>query len=319
MAKPVIVLTQPLDPAAMTALRRLGRIRVLVKDRPPTPARLRRGCANAEIVVGLLCDVFNAAFFKAAPRLKLLALDSAGFNHVDLAAARAAGVTVTHTPGALTDATADLTWALLLACARRLPEGERLLRGGRFHGWSHGLLTGLQLRGRTLGIIGMGRIGRAVAARAQGFGLRVAYASRRPLPAALEKKLRARRLPLASLLSRSDIVSLHCPLTAATENLLNEKILARMKAGAILINTARGPVVDEAALARALREGRLAAAGLDVFRGEPALSKALRNAPNCLVLPHVGSATVETRAAMGRTVIANVRAHLAGRRPPDAL
>ena len=319
MVKPLIVLTQPLDAAAMKALRALGKTRLLSPDRPPSSAQLRAGCADAEIVVGLLCDRFDARFFKAAPRLKLLALDSAGYNHVDLAVARAAGVIVTNTPGALTDATADLTWALLLACARRLPEGERMIRAGRFRGWSHGLLTGLELRGRTLGIIGMGRIGRAVAARAQGFGLRVVYTGRRPLPALTEKKLRVRRLSLAALLARSDIVSLHCPLTPATENLLNEKNIARMKPGAILINTARGAIVDEIALARALRSGHLAAAGLDVFRGEPKLSPALRRAPNCLVLPHLGSATLETRAAMGRTVAANVRAFLAGPKPPDAL
>ena len=319
MSAPRILCTQPLDAAAMADLRALGRVTVASRGRPPAPARLRALARESDAVVGLLCDRFDAKFFASAPTLKVLALDSAGFNHVDLTAARARGVTVTYCPGVLTEATADLTWALILACARRLPEGLELMRAGKFRGWDHNLLRGMELRGRTLGIIGMGRIGRAVAGRAAGFGMQVAYHSRTPLPNAVARRLKASRLPLRGLLAAADILSLHCPLTPETAGLIDRAALARMQPGAILINTARGPVVDERAVAAALRAGRLAAAGFDVFAGEPALSAALRRAPRCVVLPHLGSATDETRAAMGARVVANLRAALAGRRPPNAV
>jgi glyoxylate reductase len=236
-----------------------------------------------------------------------------GFDNIDLAAARARGVWVTNTPDVLTEATADLTWALILAVTRRLVEADSFLRSGRWQGWALDLLLGSGLQGRILGIIGFGRIGRAVARRAPAFGMEVVYSDPDESTAS---DLPARRLTLDELLQLSSVVSLHCPLNAETHHLIDERRLARMRSDAYLINAARGPLVDEAALLRALESGRLAGAGLDVFEHEPELQPGLVDCSNVVLLPHVGSATEETRSAMAELAARNVLAVLAGERPP---
>jgi len=238
-----------------------------------------------------------------------------GTDNVDLAAAARLGIAVTNTPDVLTEATADLAWALILGVARRVGEGDRMVRRGRFKGWAPDLLLGMDLRGRTLGIVGMGRIGKAVARRAPAFGMRVVYTDVRRLGESSEAALGARPLPLDELLAAADVVSLHCPLTEGNRHLLNRDRLTAMKLGAILVNTGRGPLVDEAALVECLRAGHLAGAGLDVYEQEPALAPGLADCPNTLLLPHVGSAGAETRAAMARTAVAEALAVLEGRPP----
>lgn len=268
---------------------------------------------DADAVISLLADPVGARVIEASPNLKVIANCAVGYDNIDLDAARRRGIWVTNTPDVLTEATADLTWALILAVTRRVVEGDAMVRGGRFAGWRMDLLLGSGLQGKTLGLVGMGRIGAAVAGRAPAFGLEVVYAARRPLPVAVAG---ARRVGLDELLKQSHIVSLHCPLTDATHHLLDAQRLALMRRGAFLINTARGPVVDEAALVGALEAGRLAGAGLDVYEEEPAVHPRLVGRTDVVLLPHVGSATVETRTAMADLAAANVAAVLDGREPP---
>ena len=234
-------------------------------------------------------------------------------NNIDLAAAAARGVWATNTPGVLTDATADLAFGLLLSAARRIPESERFLREGRFDGWAPLLFLGADDAGATLGIVGMGRIGQAMARRARAFGMEIVYAGRSRRPP--EEEQGARFVPLDELLATSDFVSLHCPLTPATHHLLDAKALARMKPGAIVINTARGPVVDEAALVEALRDGHLGGAGLDVFEEEPKVHPGLLALDNVVLTPHTGSATRGTRLRMAEMVCEDVERVLAGQPP----
>ncbi len=259
---------------------------------------------------GLLCmlsDRVDAELLDACPRLRVVANYAVGFDNLDLAAASARGVALTNTPEVLTGATAELAWALLLACARRVLEGDRLVRAGAFRGWDPLLLLGSGLEGKTLGIVGPGRIGRTVARIGRGFGMRILRAGR------------GDPRGLARLLKASDVVSLHVPLTPATRHLIGKRELGRMKPGAILVNTARGPVVDEKALVEALRSGRLGAAGLDVFEFEPRLVRGLVRLPNAVLLPHLGSATREARRAMAVRAAENLIAGLSGRRPKDLL
>jgi glyoxylate reductase len=243
----------------------------------------------------------------AGPSLKVVANVAVGYNNIDVAACRARGVIATNTPDVLTNACADFTWALILAVTRRLGEGERVVRAGAWSGWALDYMLGMELRGKQLGIVGMGRIGRAVADKAPAFGMRVAYTARQPvdLPG-------AERMPLDRLLATSDVVSLHCPMTEETRHLINETSLMRMKRSAYLINTSRGPVVDEAALARALRDGRLAGAALDVYEREPVVHPDLLPLENVLLIPHLASATIETRTAMADLAASNALAVLAG-------
>lgn len=271
-----------------------------------------RGCD------GLLCmlaDRIDAALLDAAPRLKGVANLAVGVDNIDVAAATARGIPVTNTPGVLTEATAELAWALILAAARRVVEGDRLVRGGGFTGWAPTLLRGLQLGGATLGIVGAGRIGTATGLRAKAFGMRVLYFDR-----SASERLDAdgaRRVGLDELLRESDVVSLHLPLTDETRHLIGGQTFASMKPGAILVNTGRGAVLDEAALVAALREGRLAAAGLDVYEHEPALAPGLAELDNVVVLPHLGSATMATRDRMATMAAESLVAMLAGRRPDN--
>ncbi len=283
--------------------------------------------AQASPVDGLLClltDTINAKVLAACPNLKVLSNMAVGYNNIDVAEATRRGIIVTNTPGVLTETTADFTWALLLTIARRLGEGERLVRRGEWQGWGPLQLLGGEVHGKTLGLIGMGRIGQAVAHRARGFNMRVLYHSRTQLPANLETELAARHVGLDELLATSDFVSLHAPLTSQTHHLLNGSRLAKMKPTAYLINTARGPLVDEAALVEALRQGQIAGAALDVYEHEPKLDPGLFALENVVLAPHLGSASHDTRNEMSRLAATNLVMALQGDLPihvvnPDVL
>jgi len=265
-------------------------------------------------IVPLLSRWVGGTELKQLPNVRIVANCAVGYNNVDLVAAEMRKVLVTNTPGVLTEATADLTWGLILATARKLVEGVDLVRSGKWTGWHPEQLLGLELRGRTLGLFGAGRIGQAVGRRAPPFGLRVLYTARTPKPE-FERETGARRADASQLLAESDIVSLHVPSTPETKGIINGETLARMKRGAILINTARGDLVREEALAMALELGHLGAAGLDVYTDEPTIHPRLRAAPRTVLLPHIGSATEETRRKMAAIAVANVQAVLNGKPP----
>jgi len=264
-------------------------------------------------------DRIDREALEAAPRLRVVACCSVGYDHVDVAAAAERGIRVTNTPGVLTDATAELTWALILAALRRVVPGDRQVREGRWVGWSPLCTYGFELRGKTLGVVGAGRIGAAVARiGALGFGMRVVYAATRAHPE-LDAALGAVRRELDDLLEESDVITLHLPLTADTRGILGRERLARMKPGSVLVNTARGALVDEAALAESLRAGRPAAAGLDVYSREPEVPAALLPLENVVLLPHLGSATAETRERMMATAARNALAVLRGEVAPNVV
>ncbi len=267
--------------------------------------------AEADALVCLLLDRVDAQLFARAPKLRLVANCAVGIDNVDLAAARAAGVLVTNTPDVLTEATAELAFALLLAAARRLGEGERLVRAGTWTGWALDQLLGVQLVGKTAGVVGFGRIGQAFARRARGFGMRVVYADPHDHAGDFE------RVTLDTLFATADAISLHCPLTPETRHLIDARSLAKMKPTAILVNTARGPCVDEAALCDALEGGRLFAAALDVYEREPAIGARLAACPRLTLAPHIGSATTEARTAMAQLCADAVIAVLSGHRPAN--
>jgi glyoxylate reductase len=282
----------------------------------PTHEDLLRQIAGKHALVCLITDQITRAVIEAGTALRIIANVAVGYNNVDVAAARERGIVVTNTPDVLTGATADLTWALILGITRRLGEGERLVRRNAWQGWAFDQLLGMELRGRQLGIIGYGRIGKAVAARAEPFGMRIAYAARdgdvrRGGPAAPA----AEPMPLDRLLSTSDVVSIHVPLTSGTRHLIDQPALARMKRSAYLVNVSRGPVVDEAALVWALKNHLIAGAALDVYEEEPTVHPDLLPLENVLLAPHLGSATTETRTAMADLAVGNVLAVLAGRPP----
>ncbi len=314
-----IFISRAIPEAAVRILRK-AKLRVAVNphDRVLSPGELVRASRGKDGLLCLLTDAVDRRFLDAAPSLQGIALMAVGFNNVDLAAATVRSIPVSNTPGVLTDAVADLAWALLLSAARRLPEAERFLRRGRFRAWGPMLFLGGDLRGKTLGIVGAGRIGTAVGLRSRGFGLNVIYADGKR-NAALEKAAGARRVSLPALLAESDYVTLHVPLTLKTRHLIGPRELGRMKRSAFLINTSRGPVVDEAALARALRLGRIAGAGLDVFENEPRVHPALLQLENVVLLPHIGSATVETRTRMAVTAAENLIAMMRGERAPNCV
>jgi glyoxylate reductase len=265
-------------------------------------------------MIPLLSRWVGGTELKNLPKLKIVANCAVGYDNVDLVAAEMRGVMVTNTPGVLTDATADLTWALILACARRLLEGIELVRGGQWAGWHPEQLLGLELKDRTLGIVGAGRIGQAVGRRAIGFGMRVVYTSRTEKPD-FERETGGRRVELGTVLRESDVVTLHVPSSHENKGMIGPEALQDMKRGAILVNTARGDLVREEALAIALEEGRLGAAGLDVYADEPRIHPRLMAAPRTVLLPHLGSATHETRRRMASIALGNIRAVLAGKPP----
>jgi glyoxylate reductase len=277
---------------------------------------LLRLVAGADAILTLLHDRVDEELFEAAgPQLRCVANVAVGYDNVDLAAAVRRGIVVTNTPGVLDDATADLTTALLLAAARRVVEGDRLVRSGRPWTWGMHFMLGTDLRGKRLGIVGLGGIGAKVAERARAFGMEIAYHSRHPAPAEVVRRLDAERMPLERLLAEADAVSLHCPLTPETHHLIGAAELERMKPTAILVNAARGPVVDEAALAAALAAGEIAAAGLDVYEHEPRVEPGLLGLDNVVLAPHLGSATVETRTAMAELAARNAISVLRGQGP----
>lgn len=317
--KPGVFLTRMLPMPVMHRLKTLFDLKYNVHDRPLTKPDIIRGMRGRQALISMLSDPIDAEVIESNPHLKVIANYAVGYNNIDFKAASSRGIIVTNTPGVLTDATADLVWSLILSLARRVLEGDRLVRTGRWTGWNPTQLLGTDLTGKTLGIIGMGRIGQAVARRAGGFGLRLIYHNRRRLPVRLEKKIDAAYRPLSRLLSTADIVSLHIPLTPETRHLIDRRVLERMKSTALLINTARGPIVDEKALVNALKHGKIAGAGLDVFEEEPKIEKGLFTLPKVVLLPHLGSATVETRMKMGFMVIENIQAALKGKPAPNAV
>ncbi|GBH32398.1 2-hydroxyacid dehydrogenase [Sphingobium xenophagum] len=287
-----------------------------------TSAQLAAAMRDFDAICPTITDRLDASILGVAGRrVQIIANYGAGVDHIDLTAARAAGIVATNTPGVLTDATADIAITLMLMTTRRAGEGERELRAGQWTGWRPTHLLGTSLRGKTLGLVGFGRIAQAMAERARfGFGMDIAYFSRRPGAQADEQRLGARFVPsLVDLVAQSDVVSLHIPGGAETRNIIDAAIFAHMAPHAILINTARGDVVDEGALIDALEAGRIGGAGLDVFAGEPHVSQRLRDAPNTVLLPHLGSATRETREAMGMRALANLDDWREGRTPRDSL
>jgi len=292
-------------------------VEVLSEEDPPPRTALLRAVRGASGILTTLTERVDAEVLDAAgPSLEVVANMAVGYDNIDVAAAEKRGVIVTNTPGVLDETTADTAFMLMLAAARRLGEAERMVRAGRWHHWGPELLVGPDVWGKTLGIVGMGRIGQAVARRARGFGMSVLYTARSS-KAEAERELGARRVHLEELLAESDFVSLHVPLTPQTHRLIGSKELRKMKSTSVLVNTARGPVVDEEALAEALAEGRIFAAGLDVYENEPEVHPKLLELENVVLAPHIGSASIETRNRMAEMAVRNLLAVLRGEEPPN--
>ncbi|MFO7854765.1 MAG: D-glycerate dehydrogenase [Paracoccaceae bacterium] len=318
-ARPRVVVTRKLPEAVETRLRELFEVELNVDDRPMEREALAEAMGRADVLVPTLGDRIDAGLLgRAGPDLKLIANYGAGVDHIDVETARRRGILVSNTPGVLTEDTADMTMALILAVPRRLMEGARLMAEDAWAGWAPSAMAGRRITGKRLGILGMGRIGQAVARRARAFGLSIHYHNRRRLHAEIEAGLEASYWEsLDQMLARVDILSVNCPHTPATFHLLSARRLQLMKPTAYIVNTSRGEVIDENALARQLEAGRLAGAGLDVFEREPAVNPRLRGKDNVLLLPHMGSATEEGRLEMGEKVIINVKTFADGHRPPD--
>lgn len=301
--------------APLTTLRTHADVDVWEPGEPPSAETLRARAAGCDGLLTVLTERVDGALLDVAPRVRVVANMAVGYDNIDVPACTERGVLVTNTPDVLTEATADMTWALLLAAARRLPEGDRALRGGEWGPWHPTWLLGRRVSGATLGIVGPGRIGRAVAQRAQGFGMTVLYAGRRPVagfPGAF--------VPLDDLLARAEYVSMHVPLTPETARMCDAAFFARMRPDAIFVNTTRGGVADQAALVEALRSGQIAGAGLDVMTPEPIpVDDPLLSAPHLVIAPHLGSATLETRTAMARLAVEGLLAGLEGRAPSNAV
>ena len=312
-----ILVTGNLPAEVMDPLRKKYEVEAHAEDRPMERQQLLSRIGDRDGLLCMITDAVDEELLGRAPRLKMIANMGVGYNHIDIAAATRRGIPVSNTPGVLTDATADLAFTLILAVARRVVEGDRRVREGKFKLWAPFLFLGREVSGKTLGIVGFGRIGRAVARRAAGFGMRVLYHNRSRLTPAEERESPAEYADLNTLLAQADFVSLHVPLSGETRHLIGAAELSRMKPTAYLINTARGPVVDEVALLAALQKGAIAGAGLDVYENEPALTPGLADLPNVVLLPHVGSATLETRTAMAAMAARNLIAGLDGQRPPN--
>ena len=312
-----VFVTRRLPGDAVERLRASAEVDVWPGELPPPYEELARRTAAADGLICLLTDRVDRALIEGAPQLRVISTMAVGYDNIDVAAATARGIPVGHTPGVLTETTADLAFALLLACARRIVEAERLLRDGGWRTWDPGLLLGHDVHGATLGIIGFGKIGQAVARRATGFNMRVLYASRSP---GMEPHPPAERGSLDEVLRSADFVTLHVPLNGETRNMIGERELRSMKRTAILINTARGGVVDQKALVRALEEGWIAGAGLDVMEAEPLPpDDPLLRAPNVVLLPHIGSASHATRERMASIAVENCLAGLRGERLPHCV
>ena len=318
MAKPRVFATHSLFEPARRILQETCEVEYWAKpERPPREEVLRR-VKNKEGLICLLTEKINGDFLRAAPKLRIAANVAVGFDNIDVAACTKRGVVATNTPGVLDETTADFAWTLLMAVARRLSEGEALARSGKWKNWDLDQLVGADVWGKTLGLVGFGRIGRAVARRASGFQMKVIYTDAVRAPAEIEKELKAEFRDMNSLLAESDFVSVHVPLLPETRGLFDAPKFYRMKPTAFLINTARGPVVDEAALVAALEEGKIAGAGLDVYENEPFIHPGLKRA-NVVLAPHMASASLETRTKMACIAAQNVVALFTGRRPANML
>jgi glyoxylate reductase len=318
-SRPKVIVTRKLPDNIETRMAELFDVTLNLKDTPFSQEQLQAAVAEADVLVPTVTDTIGADVMAAAgDKLKLIANFGAGVDHIDVEAAQAKGIAVTNTPGVLTEDTADLTMALLLAVPRRLFEGEKILRAGEWTGWTPTFLMGHRIQGKRLGIIGMGRIGQAVARRAQAFNMSVHYHKRTRLPAQTEQDLEATYWEdLDQMLARMDFVSVNCPLTEDTNRLLDRTRLKKMQPHAVIINTARGEIIDEEALADLIEVGRIAGAGLDVFAEEPQINKKLLELDNVVLTPHMGSATIEARVGMGEKVLINIRAFVDDHRPPD--
>ena len=312
MTKPTVVVTRAIPHDAIALLASRCAVVCGTGDEPLAPEALTELARHADALVTLLTDRIDDALLAVCPRLRIVANVAVGYDNIDVAAAARRGIIVTNTPGVLTDATADFAWALLLAVTRRIVEADAYVRAGRFTEWKMMDFHGADLAGKTIGIAGFGRIGQAVARRAHGFGMNVIYTNRRPVARELEVATGARAVEKEELLRESDVLSLHVPYSESTRHFLGARELDAMKASAFLINTARGPVVDEDALARALASGSIRGAGLDVFEHEPAVEPRLLTMSNVVLAPHIGSATVETRTNMALMAANNVLAVLDG-------
>lgn len=318
-AHPTVIVTRRLPPSVEARMAELFDTRFNADDRAMSRDELAQAMAQCDVLVPTVTDHIDAALIAAAPeRLQLIASFGSGVDHIDLTAARQKGVIVTNTPGVLTEDTADLTMAMILSVPRRLAEGEKLVRSGDWTGWSPSGMLGHRIGGKMLGIVGMGRIGRAIARRAIAFGLSIAYHNRHRLPFEVEQELQATwHEDVDSLLAQSDIISVNCPLNADSRGMIDARRIALMRPTAYFINSSRAEVTDEDALVAALSEGRIAGAGLDVYAHEPAVDPRLMALSNVVLLPHMGSATFEGRDATGARVIANIRSWVDGHRPPN--
>src|SRR4051812_16234784 len=317
--RPLVIVTRKLPEVIETRLMELFDTRLNLDDRPMSADELKVAAGAAHVLVPTVTDRLDKAVLAAAgPELKLIASFGTGVDHIDLDEAKARGIMVTNTPGVLTEDTADMTMALILAVARRLGEGERLVRSGRWTGWAPTSMLGARLSGKRLGIVGMGRIGTALARRARAFGLSIHYHNRRRVDAAIETELEAAYWEsLDQMLGHMDVVSINCPHTPATYHLISARRLRRLKPHALVVNTSRGEVIDEAALIRALYAREIAGAGLDVYAREPKLDPKLLELDNVVLLPHIGSATIDGRIAMGEKVLVNIKTFVDGHKPPD--
>jgi glyoxylate reductase len=317
--QPRVLVTHPLPDAALELIRDACDMQYDPSEQPLTPAALRRAVADKEGVVCVVTDRIDAEVLAAAASLRVVANVAVGYDNIDVAAATRHGVVVTNTPGAVTESTADFTWGLLCSVARRIPEGDRYIREGKWQAWHLMLMVGHDVYERTLGLVGMGRIGQAVARRARGFGMRILYHSRSRLAPDIETALGATWMPLSALLQQADFVSLHVPLSPHTTHLLGLSEFRMMKPTAYMINTARGAVVDETALIRALQEGWIAGAALDVFDREPEVPQALKDLDNVVLAPHIGSSSVATRTRMTVMAATSMIAVLRGEGPPHVV
>jgi len=317
--KPLVIITRKLPEVIETRMMELFDTRLNDNDAPLSQAELIEAAQAADVLVPTVTDrIDKGVLAQANPDLRLIANFGTGVDNIDLASANQRGITVTSTPGVLTEDTADMTMALILAVPRRLAEGERLMRKGEWTGWGPTTMLGKRIWGKRLGIIGMGRIGTAVARRARGFGLSIHYHNRHPVTEEIENELEATYWEsLDQMLARMDIISVNCPHTPATYHLLSARRLKLMPAHAYIVNTSRGEVIDENALARLIEAGEIAGAALDVFEHEPAINPKLLKMENVVLLPHMGSATIEGRIAMGEKVIINIKTFADGHTPPD--
>lgn len=314
-----VFVTRKLPGQGLERLRPLCNVTINPEDRNITKEELLAILPEQDALISMLSDPIDSEVIEAGRKLKVIANYAVGFNNIDVAAASKQDIVVCNTPDVLTNASADFAWALLMSTARRVVEGDAMTRSGQFTGWAPELLLGAEIYGKTLGIIGAGRIGQGVAKRAQGFDMRILYHNRHRLPYNVEKAYHMEYATLESVLKESDFVSLHCPLTPETKHMIGANELRAMKPTAILINTSRGPVIDETALVQALREGSIFGAGLDVFEDEPALKPGLAQLPNVVLAPHIASAAAETRSNMVEIVVDAVLAVLQGQSPQNAV